>query len=269
MKKTTTLVLLIFISFTNYSQQRIKTDFEYKVTYNLTYSLDSTDLDNKKSEVMVLFLGDGISSYSSKAKLVGNAVIIKGNTGYVAPAALTDFKYIIIKDTKKNSLFYTLPIVSDDFYYEQEANLFDWKLQEETKVINDYVAQKATTTYSGREYTAWFTSEIPFSDGPFKFNGLPGLILEIADSENHYVFELKSFEKLEPNVPFKTNFKQYIVTTKEKLKDVYESYSKDPLPYVNANTRNVTILISPEAYQKHKEMLRERLKKENNPIEKD
>lgn len=187
MSKKIIFVAFIFTSFINYSQQKIKTDFEYKVTYNLTYSLDSTDVDTKKSEDMVLFLGDGISSYSSRAKLVGNSVVVKGNTGHTSPAALTDFQYIIIKNFKENTLAYTLQIVLDYFYYEQELNLFDWKLHDDTKVINGYDAQKATTRYSGRDYTAWFTSEIPIADGPFKFNGLPGLILDIADSKNHYV----------------------------------------------------------------------------------
>ena len=267
MLKKLVLSIMFLMSITVCSQDKIAANFKYKATYALTYSLDSTDIENKKSEDMVLFLGDDVSSYSSKAKIFGNTVVIRGNTGHSSTASLTDFQYIIIKNLKHDFLAYTLEIVEDFLYYKESLNLFDWKLHEETKEIKGYNAQKATMVYSGREYTAWFSHETPISDGPFKFNGLPGLILEIADSESHYVFELKSFEKLEPNVPFKTNFKQYIVTTKEKLKDVNESYRKDPLPYANA--RNVTISISPEAYQKHKEMLRERLEKENNPIEND
>lgn len=259
-------MMLILTSVTTYSQEKIKTDFEYKVTYGLTYSLDSTNLNNKKSEDMVLFLGDGISSYSSKAKLIGNTVIVKGNTGHTSPAALTDFQYIIIKDKKNNSLFYTLQIVLDDFYYEQDLNLFDWVLQEETKNINGYHAQRATTTYSGRDYCAWFTSEIPISDGPFKFNGLPGLILEIADSENHYVFKLKSFEKLEPKVPFKTNFKQYIKTNKKQLFEVWYRYRMDPFTYVDIP--NFTASPSPEVHEFYKKQFSEILEKENNRIEK-
>jgi GLPGLI family protein len=266
MLKEMTSIILIFISVITYSQQKIKTDFEYKVVYNLTYSLDSTDLDNKKSEDMVLFLGDGISSYSSKAKLIGNAVVIKGNIGHTAPAALTDFQYIILKDLKNNTLAYTLQIVLDNFYYEQELDLFDWKLQEEIKTINGYEAQKATTTYSGRDYTAWFSSEIPISDGPFKFNGLPGLILEISDSENHYSFKIKSFEKLKQKIPFKTNLKQYIKTNKKDLFEVWYRYRKDPFIYVDIP--DVEITVTPEVHEFYKKQFSEILAKENNRIEK-
>jgi len=267
MLKKTLPALLFLVSIAIYSQKKVATDFQYKVTYNLTYSLDSTDLENKKTEYMVLFSGDGISSYSSRAKLLGNSVILKGNTANTSKSALTDFQYIIIKNTKEDSLAYTLQIVEDFFYYKQKLDLFDWKLHEDTKVIKGYNAQKATMTYSGRDYIAWFTLEIPISDGPFKFNGLPGLILEIADTKNHHVFELHSFEKLNPKIPFKTNFKQYIYTTKEKLKEVNSRYRKDPYPFVK-NLSRAKIKITPEVHAQYVKMFKARFEKENNRIEK-
>ncbi len=262
-KKILILIFLIWNA-TVCAQKKTTTDFNYKVTYELTYSLDSTDLDNKKSEDMVLFLGNDISSYSSRAKLIGNTVVIKGNSAHTSKTSITDFQYVIIKNFKQDFLAYTLQIVDDFFYYKQKIDLFEWKLHQETKVIKDYNAQKATMTYSGRDYIAWFTLDIPISDGPFKFNGLPGLILEITDSENHYVFKLKSFEKLEPKVPFKTNFKHYIITTKEELKEVYNRYRRDPFSYVN----NPNIIISPKTHQKYIKSFTELLAKENNRIEK-
>ncbi|MGJ8548994.1 GLPGLI family protein [Winogradskyella wichelsiae] len=264
MLNRTLFTLLFLISFTVYSQKKITTDFNYKVTYNLSYSLDSTDLETKKSEDMILFLGDSISTFSSNAKLFKNSVIVKGNTAQTAKENMTDFPYVIVKNAKQNYLAYTLRIVEDYFYYEQKLDVFDWKLQEDTKVINGYQAQKATTTYSGRDYTAWFTLEIPISDGPYKFNGLPGLILELSDTENHYNFTLKGFEKLEKEISFKINLKQYIETDKEKLNEVWYRYRKDPFTYTNATN----IKISPEVHQKYVKLFSEKLAKENNHIEK-
>jgi len=246
------------------AQKKITTKFNYKVTYSLSFSLDSTDLDNKKSEDMVLFLGDNISSYSSRAKLIKNKVVVKGNTAHTSKESLTAFPYIIIKNHKNNYLAYTLQIVDDYFYYEQNLNVFDWKLHDETKVINNYNAQKATTSYSGRDYIAWFTQEIPISDGPFKFNGLPGLIIELSDTKNHYNFTLKSFEKLKPTVSFKINLKQYILTDKEKLFEVWYRYRKDPFTYAN----NPNVKITPKVHQYYIRSFTKLLEKENNRIEK-
>lgn len=61
-----------------------------------------------------------------------------------------------------------------------------WNIGTEKKNILDITCAKATTSYSGRDYIAWFTNEISISDGPYKFTGLPGLIMGIYDTKNHY-----------------------------------------------------------------------------------
>jgi len=75
-------------------------------------------------------------------------------------------------------------------YMERSLDL-QWKLKNETKTIAGLTCSKATTNYGRREYTAWFTTEIPISDGPYIFNGLPGLIVKVVDSKRWYDFELK------------------------------------------------------------------------------
>lgn len=53
--------------------------------------------------------------------------------------------------------------------------------------------------FAGREWTAWFTSEISIPDGPYKFYGLPGLILKISDKTNTHSFEMISVQKQKSN----------------------------------------------------------------------
>lgn len=76
-----------------------------------------------------------------------------------------------------------------DFKYEEALPEIDWVIMDSVRTIGDYVAQQAVCTYKGRDYVAWFTSEIPLPYGPWEFCGLPGLILSIGDSEGHYTFE--------------------------------------------------------------------------------
>lgn len=259
----------IIISFFLYSgiinAQKLKDEFRYKATYDLSYILDSTDVTDKKTDKMLLFIGEDYSAYSSRARLFKGSVIVKGNAGQTSRESLTDFPYMIIKNLKTKQLYYTLQIIDDFFYYEQNSDLFNWTLLSETKEINGYKAQKATTSYAGRDYIAWFTPEIPFSEGPFKFNGLPGLILEIQDTQEHYHFTLTSFEKVKKSTPFRINLKNYIATTKEEMFDVWYRYRRDPFTYAN----NPNVSMTPEVHKKYIQLFTEKIEKENNRIEKD
>lgn len=73
---------------------------------------------------------------------------------------------------------------------------FDWKILSEKEKIGTYNTQKATTEFGGRKWTAWFSSEIPLQDGPYKFHGLPGLIVKIEDDGKNYSWELKGNKKV-------------------------------------------------------------------------
>jgi hypothetical protein len=99
----------------------------------------------------------------------------------------------------------------------------------------NYPCQKATATFKGRNYEAWFTQSIPFSDGPYKFSGLPGLILEIRDTQGHYVFQCVGIKKLQPLQPIKFWKWPYIKTTREKLLDYLKKMHQNPIEYFKSN----------------------------------
>lgn len=84
---------------------------------------------------------------------------------------------------------------NQNMYYTEPIPKIQWKLDEDIDTICGYECQKATCTWRGREYTAWFAPELPFQLGPWKFGGLPGLIMKIADSKNEYTFEAIAVEQ--------------------------------------------------------------------------
>lgn len=73
-------------------------------------------------------------------------------------------------------------------YKVKEPFSIKWKLSSETMKIKNFVCKKAFTTFRGRNYVAWYAPSIPIPAGPFKFGGLPGLILNIADDKNEVAF---------------------------------------------------------------------------------
>jgi hypothetical protein len=82
----------------------------------------------------------------------------------------------------------------DTLFVKDTAQIISWELLNETKNIMSFKCQKAQGNFRGRTYTVWFTNDIPVSMGPWKLNGLPGLILEATDSLNQFQFFAEKIE---------------------------------------------------------------------------
>ncbi len=73
-------------------------------------------------------------------------------------------------------------------YYSEPLSEMEWDIIEDsTANILGYECIKAESDYHGRKWEAWFSPEIPMSFGPWKFHGLPGLILK-AEAEGGFSF---------------------------------------------------------------------------------
>jgi GLPGLI family protein len=100
----------------------------------------------------------------------------------------------VYKDFGKNELLLSDNIFITNHLVKDTLHGFEWQITEEQKKIMNYTCTKATTTFRGRDYEAWFTKDIPLSNGPWKFGGLPGLIMEVYDSEKIYKYELSEID---------------------------------------------------------------------------
>lgn len=70
--------------------------------------------------------------------------------------------------------------------YDEPAPHLEWKMLPETEMIGEYPCMTATTSFRGREWKVWFTPELPVNFGPWKLDGLPGLILKVQDSRGDF-----------------------------------------------------------------------------------
>lgn len=78
----------------------------------------------------------------------------------------------------------------------EKKEFHEWSLFGGNYTILNYLCRQARTQYAGKDYTAWYAPDIPIPDGPWKFFGLPGLILKIEDSDGLIVFEAIGLEML-------------------------------------------------------------------------
>lgn len=152
------------------------------------------------NDLFFLDTGNNLSRFYSQIThlrdSVQAAMLAEGENIYVIQEELRKYGrgnlYIIVKTPER--IVFSDRLVTSRFYYTEDTPDFQWKLLEDTCSILGYLCQKATGNYGGRTWIAWFTSAIPLSDGPYKFAGLPGLIVKISDDRDFFIFELKGVE---------------------------------------------------------------------------
>ena len=127
--------------------------------------------------------------------------------------------------------------------YQEDLGEMNWTLEDGNEVICGYPCNKASTIYGGRKWTVWYTPDIASSAGPWKFNGLPGLVMAASDQESHHVFRAIVFRKgVTPVV--KTKDFSIFQSTRENTLKVKSLSEKDiaagKMPAVS-EIRNVSI----------------------------
>lgn len=90
-------------------------------------------------------------------------------------------------------------------------------MNDSSEEILGYKVQKAETVYDGKKYYAWFSTEIPLNNGPFVFNGLPGLILKIQNEDSTYVITVKGIQNESNLFPELEKGKKVIEIKKENF----------------------------------------------------
>jgi len=94
-------------------------------------------------------------------------------------AALADTVYFALKSADNRTYKYEW-IMNQVFFSEGRVGDFKWKLLDEEKNINGLRCRKAVAT-NYPLLTAWYTKDIPVSNGPSAYQGLPGLVVWIED----------------------------------------------------------------------------------------
>ena len=266
-----TIFLILFSAIC--SAQKLTDKFEYKATYSLTWQPDSTDSELLKKERMLLFMGSDGSKFSSFGKHVKDSLFNlykkdKDKIGfqeYRAKVPEMHFKYVLYQNLITNTVTHAKRIGNDKVLYTESVPM-DWEMSKERDEILGYKVQKAHTRFRGRNYTAWFSEDIPFSSGPYKFNGLPGLILKIKDEDEDYIFLLKGFQKLEEPISPSTQLEEFLNTTRENFIDIQDGYNNDPFGALERSGMRFPSMSAKEKAQRTREYRRNR-ENENNPIE--
>ena len=273
--------------------------------YDYRYIPDSNSKEDVKKETMLLDIDKNGSNYYSRDKFVADSTSmadvqkqLKGGSGNINVTRRDNAGQVGYKVMKSYPDFktYLFTRVSMDQYKVKEDQKPEWKILPEKQKIGEYNAQKATTTYGGRDWIAWFSTDIPFQDGPYKFYGLPGLIVKLEDTTGSHIMTLVGNKKIETlaaaselDVPGNVRLMgiggKEIEITKEQYRKLWKNYVNDPSKNMremmmrNGGGNNVAFKVRTndgkeisdpnQVFREMEKRTKENLAKNNNPIEPD
>ncbi|MDR1552253.1 MAG: GLPGLI family protein [Prevotellaceae bacterium] len=200
MKKTLiTAIVFICAVFEINAQQHID-NMQLKCLYEHYYQYNTRGSTKTLIDTMQLEIGQKICKfYSRNYGLMDSTVTITGDVVqiiYKSRPNKSRNSYTIYVNYPENKTTFDGNATGTFKYVEyiEDFEIPKWTVHKETQKILSHPCRKATCRFRGRDYTAWYATDIPVSRGPYKFAGLPGLILKIADTENLYSFECIAME---------------------------------------------------------------------------
>ncbi len=203
-----------------------------EVTVYYAFNADDIKDENTYIDLGWLQVGKQYAKYASyfmaHSDSTYKAVLIKSGAaegfpmqknGGKFPSYWSEYQYdeIFIKDGQLTE-YAIMPMNLDRecCQYTEPVPKQQWTLKDEQQTIHGYRCQKAVCHWRGRDYVAWFTSEIPIQRGPWKFGGLPGLIVKISDAKKEYNFELVKLERVKRPI-MQWNFSRFKKVKRENM----------------------------------------------------
>lgn len=268
MKKLLFLLLGTFICF---SQSN-------RFIYEVTSKKDSTSQNLIKENFNLDTTPNDVVYYNRLYYVNDSIFSAKNQYGYKG-YKLTSF---LIKKNNSNE-YQNYEYIGDvNFYKINEKAEQHWKISDSTKTFGGYPVQKAVTEFGGRSWVAWFTKDIPIPYGPYKFNGLPGLIMELYDAKKEYYFKVIKSEKIPEDykrTSLENSISRAISVDRAKLNKLRLELYDNPFKYIMNGRLTLPegkklqlddgTILTKEELKPAEANERKKLKAFNNPIELD
>ena len=226
----------------------------FTAQYDLSFVGDTAHADKHIDETMMLKVGAKSSLFYSYARFRMDSLIEMDKATGASQEIIDEHmkqdnsqvNYQIFKNYPEGKLTMLDPVASSNFRCEEKTELPAWELHPDTATILTYTCYKATCRFRGRDYEAWYTPEIPRSDGPWKLQGLPGLILKASDSRKHYTFICTGIEKVRGEETIQYRGSDYEPISRKDLLRVHERFAADPIGYLKETSPGIQVIVNGE-----------------------
>jgi len=211
MKIVVYLLLLTSLAVQAVAREPVLDRAYMKCLYRYLY-LNDTLTGKTKDDLLVLQIGtriskcfshysnqvDSLSALPNGDMIIGKMINDAMNNGEFMRGKYPHkrLKTYIYKNYPEGCMTVTDGLILQDYRYVDSLHTQTWTMGDSTREVLGYTCQQATADFRGRRWTAWFATDIPVSDGPWKLGGLPGLILEAYDEGQQHVFTAVGLEQV-------------------------------------------------------------------------
>ena len=227
-----------------YSREELDQEL-LRVEYT-SLEVDPAFLEGRSEGQWVLQVGGHCSRFVTLARFKGDSLFaadqsrftrINLRTRKVRPITLQEAYYV---DRSTRKLCLTGRLIGDDYLYEEELPSISWRIQDSVKTICGLPCRQAEGDFRGRRYTVFFAEDIPVSYGPWKLQGLPGLILEAYDSEGRIRFVAESIRPSEQMI-WRAKY-PYIHITRKEYEQMVRQLQEQYLVFANSHISRTQII---------------------------
>ena len=265
--KQTIIVVFAFLFINGLAAQNFQGVATYKTHRKLDIKLDSTQMKTEMHQRMMDMLKKQfektyILTFTKESSLYKEDEQLEAPqpAGVQMVFVSTDGSDILYKNMKENRFSSQNEVFGKIFLIKDSLKTLDWKLENETKNIGNYTCYKATIkreievvesgisvngdkdleANEGEEpkmreitITAWYTPQIPVNNGPERYQGLPGLILEVNDGQQTIICSkvvLNPEDKVtikEPEKGTVLNQEKFETIVNKRMREEQENYQHD------------------------------------------
>lgn len=272
MKILITFTLVMLGIFANAQNKRF--------TYEYQFVPDSTNVSDLKNEVMNLDVSESGSKFYSYTVYNSDSLMKIDVEKQMAAGGMLNLKsnnrrglvrYAVTKKYPKYEVFLQNRILRDQYNVSEERPIV-WKITSEKLKVGEWMTQKAETDFAGRHWYAWFTTDIPIQDGPYKFHGLPGLMVKMEDQTQSHRFTLKAVKNIS-SIPKDVFGANEISVNAKQYSKILKDYENDPARGFKQAQMGGAIMVTKDGQSSNikdqEASIKEKIKKDNNKIELD
>lgn len=217
-----------------------------RIIYDFSFQRDSNDVASKSKDQYALDVFKDHSKFVSFTKLKRDIYIDSMRMSIETQGGIQNVKNLTINFSSlgggsayeiykfnDGKIRFQQQFLKDTYGYEEDLTALNWTVTESTEKYGQYNCQLAKVNYGGRNWNALFTTDVPINNGPYKFSGLPGLIVKMWDDKNHFAFELAEIKNI-------TNGNSNIPSAEMVDKKEFKKVEENSKIQLNALASNMT-----------------------------